>query len=97
MTHITAQQQQNTNEDKGLEAPPKDDDPEGLKLFTSPDGLETAAKILRPLTNLLTTANVDVGKRERMEIWLLSYDVAIRRSIILILFSCCAETLMDTC
>ncbi|KAF7761513.1 hypothetical protein Agabi119p4_9505 [Agaricus bisporus var. burnettii] len=73
------QQQQSINEDKGLEAPPKDDDPEGIKLIASSDGLETAARMLRPLTNLLTTANVDLGQKERMEIWLLSYDVAIRR------------------
>lgn len=53
--------------------------------------------MLRPLTNLLTTANVDLGQKERMEIWLLSYDVAIRRSIILFLSSCCAETLMENC
>ncbi|KAF9443854.1 N-terminal acetyltransferase A, auxiliary subunit [Macrolepiota fuliginosa MF-IS2] len=74
-----AQQQQNANEDKGLEPPTKDDDPDGTKLLTSPSGLETAAKLLRPLTNLLTTAKVDIAEKERMEIWLLSYDVAIRR------------------
>ncbi|KAF5351177.1 hypothetical protein D9756_008406 [Leucocoprinus leucothites] len=79
--------QQNSNEDKGLEPPFKDDDPEGTKLLSSPDGLETAAKLLRPLTNLLSSPHADVRvkvegmmkERERMEAWLLSYDVAIRR------------------
>lgn len=85
--NIAQQQQQNTNEDKGLEPPVKDDDPEGTKLLGSPDGLETAAKLLRPLTNLLTSAKVNIGGKERMEIWLLSYDVAIRRSMSLLAVS----------
>lgn len=79
--------QQNPNEDKGLVPPSKDDDPEGTKLLSSPDGLEIAAKLLRPLTNLLASSDINVRakvegivkNKERMEIWLLSYDVAIRR------------------
>jgi len=60
------------NEDKGLEAPaPKDDDPDGTKLLTSPDGLETAAKLLQPLINL---------ELPSMSLWVTVYDVAIRRS-----------------
>jgi len=83
----SSQGQQNPNEDKGLVPPSKDDDPEGTKLLSSPDGLETAAKLLRPLTNLLASSDINVRakvegivkNKERMEIWLLSYDVAIRR------------------
>jgi peptide alpha-N-acetyltransferase len=60
------------NEDKGLEAPPaKDDDPDGIKLLSAPDGLDRAAKILQPLMNLAQN-NVDT--------WITIYDVAIRRS-----------------
>jgi len=81
------QGQQNSNEDKGLAPPAKDDDPEGTKLLSSPDRLETAAKLLRPLTNLLASSNIHVREKveemvkdkERIEIWLTSYDVAIRR------------------
>lgn len=63
---------QTANADKELEAPPsKDDDPDGLKLIASQDGLEQAAKLLQPLTKL-APKNVDV--------WLAIYDVAIRRS-----------------
>jgi len=60
------------NEDKGLEAPaPKDDDPDGTKLLTSPDGIETAAKLLQPLVNL---------ELPSISLWVTVYDVAIRRS-----------------
>lgn len=60
------------NEDKGLDVPAsKDDDPDGTKLLSSPDGLERAAKLLRPLTNL---AKGDI------EVWIAVYDVAVRRS-----------------
>jgi len=58
------------NEDKGLEATPKDDDPEGLKLISASDPLEQAAKLLVPLSNLAGN-NIDV--------WFAIYDVAIRR------------------
>ena len=83
----SSQGQQNLNEDKGLAPPAKDDDPEGTKLLSSSDGLETAAKLLRPLTNLLASSNINVREKvegmvkdnERIEIWLTSYDVAIRR------------------
>lgn len=60
------------NEDKGLEVtPPKDDDPEGIKLLTVTDPLEKAAKILAPLASLALD-NIDVC--------MVTYDVAIRRS-----------------
>jgi len=59
------------NEDKGLEAPaPKDDDPDGTKLLASPEGLETAAKLLQPLVNL----ELPSGR-----LWVTVYDVAVRR------------------
>jgi peptide alpha-N-acetyltransferase len=89
LPHYTGQTaaQQNANEDKGLEPPAKDDDPEGIKLLSSPEGLENAAKLLRPITNLLSNPNAKVRakaedmirEKERMEVWLASYDVAIRR------------------
>lgn len=60
------------NEDKGLEAPaPKDDDPDGTKLLASLEGLEVAAKLLRPLVNL---------ELPSVQLWVTVYDVAIRRS-----------------
>ncbi|KAF8067854.1 NMDA receptor-regulated protein 1-domain-containing protein [Lyophyllum atratum] len=63
------------NEDKGLEVvPPKDEDPEGLKLLSVADPLEQAAKLLLPLNNLATD-NIDA--------WILIYDVAIRRKKLL--------------
>lgn len=67
------------NEDKGLEAPaPKDDDPDGTKLLASPEGLETAAKLLQPLVNLGLTS---------VRLWATVYDVAIRRSKMKIIFT----------
>ena len=61
-----------TNEDKGLDVgPPKDDDPDGVKLLQSQDGLEKAAKFLNPLTTLALN-NIDA--------WTTIYDVAVRRS-----------------
>lgn len=60
------------NEDKGLEAPsPKDDDPDGAKLLTSPDGLEIAAKFLQPLVSV---------ELPSIRLWVTVYDVAVRRS-----------------
>ena len=60
------------NEDKGLEAPaPKDDDPDGTKLLASPDGLETAAKLLQPLVSIELSS---------IRLWVTVYDVAVRRS-----------------
>jgi hypothetical protein len=60
------------NEDKGLDALPlKDEDPDGLKLISSPDPLERAAKCLRPLKTL---------GRENVDVWIAVYDVAVRRS-----------------
>jgi len=59
------------SEDKGLEAPaPKDEDPDGIKALSVPDGLERAAKLLQPIISL-PTKNIDV--------WIATYDVAVRR------------------
>ncbi|KAF7289948.1 hypothetical protein MIND_01370000 [Mycena indigotica] len=60
----------NNNEDKGLEAPAKDDDPDGSKLLQCSDPLERAAKLLKPLMTL-ADSNIDV--------WLAIYDVSSRR------------------
>jgi len=60
-----------TNEDKGLDlAPQKDDDPDGIKLLTSPEPLERAWKLLSPLLGL-SISNIDL--------WVTVYDVAVRR------------------
>lgn len=59
-----------TNDDKGLDVPYKDEDPEGMKLLTCSDPLDRAAKFLQPLTTL---AQKDI------EVWIAVYDVAIRR------------------
>ncbi|KAJ4468810.1 NMDA receptor-regulated protein 1-domain-containing protein [Lentinula aciculospora] len=59
-----------TNEDKGLDVPYKDDDPDGIKLLSSPELLELAAKLLQPLTTLA---------QSNIEVWIAIYDVAIRR------------------
>lgn len=59
-------------EDKGLDVPPpKDEDPDGTKLLSSPDGLERAAKLLNPLTKL---------SKDNVDVWIAVYDVAVRRS-----------------
>jgi len=63
-----------TNEDKGLDlTPQKDDDPDGIKLLTSPEPLERAWKLLFPLLRLPTN-NINV--------WILVYDVAVRRGVL---------------
>jgi len=60
------------NEDKGLEAPPpKDDDPEGLKLVAADDPLERASKVLGLLG--------EFGKDD-IDVNAISFDVAIRQS-----------------
>jgi len=60
-----------TNEDKGLDlTPQKDDDPDGIKLLTSPEPLERAWKLLSPLLRLSI---------RNIEVWISVYDVAIRR------------------
>lgn len=60
------------NADKELDSPPKrDEDPDGFKLLGSTDPLEQAAKVLQPLTTVAT---------DSIDIWITSYDVAIRRS-----------------
>lgn len=98
MVYLYTAQNQAANEDKGLDAPTKDDDPDGSKLFASPDGLETAAKILRPLTSSLikyksqsqnqSQKGSGLSVEEEVEVWVTSYDVAIRRrtSLFLSLF-----------
>ncbi|KAJ2925092.1 hypothetical protein H1R20_g11994, partial [Candolleomyces eurysporus] len=68
-------QQQGSNEDKGLEPPPpKDEDPDGLKLLASADILDQAAKLLQPLAT---------HAADNIETWLGTYDVAIRRGKLL--------------
>ena len=63
-----------TNEDKGLDlTPQKDDDPDGIKLLTSPEPLERAWKLLSPLL-CLPTSNINV--------WISVYDVAVRRGVL---------------
>jgi hypothetical protein len=63
-----------TNEDKGLDlTPQKDDDPDGIKLLTSPEPLERAWKLLSPLLRL-PMSNIDV--------WISAYDVAVRRGML---------------
>jgi hypothetical protein len=60
-----------TNEDKGLDLTPlKDDDPDGVKLLTSPEPLERAWKLLTPLLRL-SLRDIDS--------WTSIYDVAVRR------------------
>lgn len=60
----------NTNEDKGLEPPVVDDDPDGTKMLATTTPLEDAQKWLDPIIAL------DISD---LETWLISYDVAIRR------------------
>lgn len=63
-----------TNEDKGLDlTPQKDDDPDGIKLLTSPEPLERAWKLLSPLLRL--PAN-------NISVWISVYDVAVRRGVL---------------
>jgi hypothetical protein len=63
-----------TNEDKGLDlTPQKDDDPDGIKLLTSPEPLERAWKLLSPLLRL-SISNIHV--------WISVYDVAVRRGVL---------------
>jgi len=63
---------QPTPNDKDLDPPPpKDDDPEGLKLIGSADVLERASKLLQPLMTL--APNI-------IDVWIAVYDVSIRRS-----------------
>jgi hypothetical protein len=63
-----------TTEDKGLDlTPQKDDDPDGIKLLTSPEPLERAWKLLSPLLRLPTN-NINV--------WISVYDVAVRRGVL---------------
>ncbi|KAL4078146.1 NMDA receptor-regulated protein 1-domain-containing protein [Scleroderma yunnanense] len=59
------------SEDKGLDAPPpKDDDPEGVKMVLANDPLERAAKFLAPLK--------EFGK-QNMDVCCINFDVALRR------------------
>lgn len=50
--------------------PPKDDDPDGLKLFSREKPIEQASKLLKPLETL---------KVRDVDVWLAIYDVAMRR------------------
>jgi peptide alpha-N-acetyltransferase len=63
--------QQSQNDDKGLEPTTKDEDLDGSKLLGCTDPLERAAKVLKPLATL-TPNNI--------EVWIATYDVAVRRS-----------------
>ncbi|KAF8508577.1 NMDA receptor-regulated protein 1-domain-containing protein [Hysterangium stoloniferum] len=56
--------------DEDIPEPPKDDDPEGKKLLTTPDPLGDAMKWLRPLEMLA---------KDRVDVWVAIYDVNIRR------------------
>ncbi|KAI6007858.1 NMDA receptor-regulated protein 1-domain-containing protein [Pisolithus marmoratus] len=61
----------NQSDDKGLDAPPpKDDDPDGVKMVLADDALERAAKFLATLT--------ESGKHN-IDACLANFDVAIRR------------------
>ncbi|KAF8899782.1 NMDA receptor-regulated protein 1a [Gymnopilus junonius] len=72
--------QPNVHDRADLEpAPPKDEDPDGLKLLAAPDGLEQAAKLLHPLTTL----EGEGAKHVDVEAWVVVYDVAIRRKKLL--------------
>ncbi|KAJ7057790.1 NMDA receptor-regulated protein 1-domain-containing protein [Mycena amicta] len=62
--------QTKNNEDKGLEPPANDDDPDGAKLLQCSDPLERAAKLLKPLTTLAES---------NIEVWIAVYDVSSRR------------------
>lgn len=64
-----------TNEDKGLDlTPQKDDDPDGIKLLTSPEPLERAWKLLSPLLRLSISD---------IHVWISVYDVAVRRGVLI--------------
>ena len=61
-----------SNEDKGLEpGPPKDEDPDGQKALAVSDPLEQAWKLLKPFLNQSSNS---------IEMWIIIYDVSIRRS-----------------
>ncbi|KAJ3822659.1 NMDA receptor-regulated protein 1-domain-containing protein [Lentinula raphanica] len=66
----TAAPNNSSNEDKGLDVPFKDEDPDGMKLLSSPEPLELAWKLLQPLTTLA---------KNNIEVWIAIYDVSIRR------------------
>lgn len=60
------------NDEKTLEpAPPVDEDPDGSKLIAAADGLDRAAKLLNPIIALV---------KDNIDVWIATYDVAIRRS-----------------
>jgi NMDA receptor-regulated protein 1 len=71
----TATAAASTNEDKGLDlTPQKDDDPDGIKLLTSPEPLERAWKLLSPLLRLSISD---------IHVWISVYDVAVRRGLLI--------------
>ncbi|KAJ3502625.1 hypothetical protein NLJ89_g8800 [Agrocybe chaxingu] len=86
-----SQQNQNASADKDLEpAPPKDDDPDGMKLLATPDPLEQAAKLLQPIVKQLETKGTISDRRSKegktksdVDVWTAVYDVAIRRKKLL--------------
>lgn len=71
----------NQSDDKGLDAPPpKDDDPDGVKMVLADDSLEKAAKFL---------ATLKESGKHNVDVCLTNFDVAIRRSEYF--RSCCIE------
>jgi len=56
----------------------RDDDPDGHKAISVEDPLEQAAKLLQPFTS---------QSHQNVPLWITTYDVAIRRSKLLL---CCA-------
>ena len=58
--------------DDDLSEQPKDEDSDGQKLLTTLDPLSEAVKWLKPLELLV---------KNRVDVWVMIYDVAIRRSI----------------
>lgn len=53
-------------------APPKDEDPDGMKLLTDPAPLERAWKALSPLRELAS---------QNINVWIAVYDVSVRRGM----------------
>jgi hypothetical protein len=64
--------QSSSNEDKGLEPPVKDDDPDGKKLLSDSKPLERAWKLIKPLITLVP---------QNLEMWLAVFDVSLRTGL----------------
>jgi N-terminal acetyltransferase A, auxiliary subunit len=58
--------------DDDLSEPPKDEDSDGQKLLTTASPLSEAMKWLKPLEKFA---------KDRVDVWVMIYDVAIRQSI----------------